>query len=214
MQKRARVAWALSALILTACSGSSGESPAAQASRTSSPSSPAVALPSPSVVGIDPSAPLTQTYTTTLFKPPLTVKLPAGWFPTERDVAAFQVYVGDEDYEITFDHSYTGKESVDGAVERLKKAEGIQAGRVSAVSVGGRASMAFVASRPGTMRLTFSDSGFHVPGGSDLEVMAVPLPDGTTLTVFVGRRVDDGVTRPLEPMRRVARRILATVTWR
>jgi hypothetical protein len=44
--------------------------------------------------------------------------------------------------------------------------------------------------------------------------MAVPLADDTTLTVFVTRHAGDGVVRPLEPTRRLARRILATVTWR
>jgi hypothetical protein len=57
----------------------------------------------------------------------------------------------------------------------------------------------------------FSDSGFHVPGG-DLEVMAVPLADGTTLTVFVYSGPDK--VRPLAVTSRLVRRILATVTWR
>jgi hypothetical protein len=162
---------------------------------------------------IDPNVPLTQTYSTTVFRPPLTVRLPAGWFPTERDESAFQMYAGDEDYEITFGRDSPGKESVAETIARLKKTEGIQAGPVSPVSVGGRDGMAFVARRPGPLRLTFA-GGFHVPGDSDIEVMAVSLKDGTTLTVFVTRRVDDGVTRSLEALRQLTRRILATVQWR
>jgi hypothetical protein len=50
-----------------------------------------------------------------------------------------------------------------------------------------------------------------VPGG-DLEVMAVPLADGTTLTVFVYSGPDK--VRPLAVTSRLVRRILATVTWR
>jgi hypothetical protein len=78
--------------------------------------------------------------------------------------------------------------------------------------VGGRRGLAFVASRPGTLRLQFTDSTFHVPGGVEIEVMAVPLPDGTTVTVFVTTGYDH--PRPLEPTRQLARRILATVQWR
>jgi hypothetical protein len=197
-------------LASTACSGSSDAG--AQAAAT--PSAEASAAPSPSVDPIDPDVALTQAYSTTVFQPPLTVKLPADWYPTERDASAFQMYVGDENYEITFDTTSKRKETVAGAIARLKATEGIQAGPESPVTIGGRQGRAFVASRPGALRLTFSDSGFHVPGGNDIEVMAVPLADGTTLTAFITRRAEDGVTRPLEPTRRLARRIFATVTWR
>ena len=209
MRRRTSLVAAVMMLAATACSGSSGAGAAASAT----PSAQASARPSQSVIVIDPNVPLTQTYRTTTFRPPLTLKLPADWYPTERDESAFQVYAGDEEHEITFDSTLTRKESVTDAIARLKKTEGIEAGPVTPVSIGGRSGLAFVASRPGVLRLTFADSGFHVPGGSDLEVIAVPLADGTTLTVYVTRRVGDGATRPLEPTRRLARRIFATVTW-
>jgi hypothetical protein len=195
---------------LTGCGGSSG----GKAQATASPSADALAVPAPSVIVIDPQVPLTQTYRTTTFRPPLTLKLPADWYPTERDVDALQVYAGDEEHEITFDHTYKKKESVDAAIARLKKTEGLVAGPVSPVSIGDRHGLGFVGKRDGLLRLTFADSGFHVPGGSDLEIMAIPLEDGTTLTVYVTRRVGDGAVRPLEPTRQLARRILGTVQWR
>ena len=204
------VAIAVLALSGTACSGSSDSG----ARASTSPSASGSPAPTASFAAFDPNVRLTQTYRTTIFQPPLIVKLPADWYPTERDAAAFQMYAGDEDYEITFDHTYTRKESVADAIARLKKTEGIEAGPVSPVSIGGRAGLAFVASRPGVLRLTFPDSGYHVPGGSDLEVMAIPLQDGTTLSVFVTRRVGDGISRSLEATRQVARRIMATVQWR
>lgn len=164
------------------------------------------------MIVIQPDVALTKTYRTTIFQPPLTLTLPAGWFPTERDSSALQVYIGDEEHEITFDHTYTRKESVADAIARLKKTDGIKAGPVSSVSMGGRRGLAFVASGTDPMRLQFTDSTFHVPGSSELEVMAVPLADGTTLTVFVTCGPDR--IRPLEPTRQLARRILATVQWR
>jgi hypothetical protein len=194
---------------LTGCAGSSGGVTAPSAS----PTAAALVVPSPSVIVINPDVPLTQTYRTTILQPPITLKLPADWYPTERDESALQVYIGDEEHEITFDHTYRKKETVDAAIARLKKTEGLVSGPVSPVSVGDRRGLAFVGKRDGPLRLQFTDSGFHVPGGSDLEVMAVPLADGTTLTVYITRRVSD-VVRPLEPTRRLARRILATVQWR
>ena len=190
----------------TACSGSS-------ATGASDAPTTAAAAPSPSPDVLDTNVPLTQPYRTTEFEPALSVRLPADWFTAERDVSAFQMYAGDEDYEITFGHDSPRKETVAEAIAALKKTEGIEAGPVSPVSVGGRDGMAFVARRPGPLRLTFA-GGFHVPGDSDLEVMAVSLKDGTTLTVFITRRVDDGVARSLDSIRRLARRILATVQWR
>ena len=202
----------MTALLVAALTGCGGSS-TGTAQPTASPSAEAVAAPTPSVIVIDPQVPLTQTYRTTSFQPPFTLKLPADWYPTERDVAAFQVYAGDEEHEVTFDHSYQRKETVDEAIARLKRTEGLVAGTVSEVSVGGRRGLAFVGKRGGQFGLRFADSGFHVPAGSDLEVMAVGLPDGTTLTVFVTRRVEDGAVRPLEPTRRLAHRILASIVW-
>ena len=38
----------------------------------------------------------------------------------ERDATAFQMYAGDEEHELTFDHSYQQKETVAAAIARLK----------------------------------------------------------------------------------------------
>jgi hypothetical protein len=168
-----------------------------------------VALPAGSVLVLDPAVPLTKTYATTGFTPPLTLRLPADWTTAERDVSAFQAYAGDEEHELTFDHTYQQKETVAVAIERLRRTPGLRPGAVTAVTMGGRKGQAFVSSSPDGSR--FSDSGFHVPGG-DLEVMAVPLADGTTLTVFVYSGPDK--VRPLAVTSRLVRRILATVTWR
>ena len=192
-------------MALTACGGSSQGS--ARPTASTSPSSPAFVLPSPSL--LDPDVPLTQAYRTTDFRPAMTLKIPADWFPTERDEAALQVFTEGETNEITFDHTYTRKESVATAIARLKKTEGLVPGPVTAVTMGGRRGLAFVST--GDESLIFTDSTFHVPGG-DIEVMALPVADGTTLTVFVYSGPNR--TRPLEPTRRLARRVLATVVWR
>jgi hypothetical protein len=215
MRRSTRALAVAVALVLAGCGGSSDGSSAAQRSPSASPSpSPALALPAGSVTVLDPAVPLTKAYATTEFMPAMSLRLPADWTTAERDVSAFQVYAGDEEHELTFDHTYQQKETVEAAVARLKRTEGLVAGPVSEVPVGDRRGLAFLAKREGQFRLQFTDSGFHVPGGDDLEVMAVPLADGTTLSVFVTRRVGDGVVRPLEPTRRLAHRILATVTWR
>jgi hypothetical protein len=158
---------------------------------------------------LDPAAPLTQKYATTSFRPAMSLRLPADWTPAERDPTAFQVYAGGEEHELTFDHTYQQKETVATAIARLRKTPGLRPGPVTPVTMGGRRGEAFVSSSTDGSR--FSDSGFHIPGG-DIEIMAVPLADGTTLTVFVYSGPDK--VRPLAVTSRLVRRILATVTWR
>ena len=195
-------------MTVTACGGSSGSG--GDASASSPTASTGAAVPSPSALTLDPRDPLAKKYSTTIFKPAMTLQLPAAWTTAERDETAFQMYLGpNEEYELTFDHTYAKKESVAAAIARLKATTGLAPGPVSAVTMGGRRGQSFVSRSSDPVR--FDDSGFHISGG-DIEVMAVPMADGTTLTVFVYNGPDN--QRPLDPMRELVRRILATVQWR
>src|SRR6476661_8166657 len=110
-------------LSLTVTVAGCGGSSSTDARPTASPSAQ-VALPSPSILVIDPEKALTRTYSTTVFKPALRLKLPTDWEIAERDESAFQIYAGaDEEYELTFDHSYLKKETVAQAVGRLGSTE-------------------------------------------------------------------------------------------
>ena len=80
----------------------------------------------PRLVGIDAA-----------FDPPFTVLIPADWTGVLRDKWAFQAYFGNEDFEVTFDHTYQEKESVDTAISRLAATAGLNAGPVSTIVVGG-----------------------------------------------------------------------------
>ena len=76
---------------------------------------------------IDPQAPLTQTVDAA-FDPPFTLRLPDDWTAVLRDISAFQAYAGNEDFEITFDHTYRSKESVEQAIARLTGTRGSRRG--------------------------------------------------------------------------------------
>ena len=195
------VAAALLIVLATGCGGSSGSEAAAPTKQAS----PLWRPPSP--VGPDPAAPLTQVFTTTVFKPAMTIRLPADWTPVERDAAAFQAFFGTESNELTLDHSYRQRESVSTAMTRLAATDGLEPGPMYDVSMGGRKGRGFVGKAP--KGVEFKDSTFHIPVGP-IEVMAVPMTDGTTLTVFVTDNVGGGLTSTSQ----LARRILAGVTWR
>jgi hypothetical protein len=110
------------ALISAACGGDSTattapESPARSSSATPSTGTPSTAAPSAVAdesaatdESIDPLSPLRRTVDAA-FDPPFTLRIPARWTAVLRDRSAFQVYAGNEDYEITFDHTYrSGKQ--------------------------------------------------------------------------------------------------------
>jgi hypothetical protein len=160
-------------------------------------------------VTLDSAAPLTQTYTTTIFLPAFAVAIPATWTPIERDPIGFQVYLGAEDYEITFDHTYQQPETVADAVARLKGTAGISVEQDYAITVGGRDGLGFDAS--GESALQFTDSGFHTNMAERIGIGLIPLPDGTTLTIFITPNADP--MHGLEPLRELATRIFATVEW-
>ena len=102
--------------------GSSSGSPStATPSAATDPS----ADPSESAVtnaSINPRAPLTQ-QVDARFDPSFTLRIPASWTAVLRDRSDFQVYAGNEDFEITFDHTYRSKESVADAIARLVSAD-------------------------------------------------------------------------------------------
>lgn len=159
-------------------------------------------------VSINPRAPLTQKVDAG-FDPPFTLRIPARWTSVLRDVSAFQVYAGNEDYEITFDHTYRSKESVAHAIARLTKTDGLAPGRVTDVVIGDRQGKGFLASSQGAVR--FVDSGFHTREGSNLEVFAIPVDDGTTVTVFL--TAGGNPVHGLDALGPLARRIFKTLDW-
>jgi hypothetical protein len=213
---RRRTCVVIAAVILASaavgCSGSSAGSADGTPTPGAAESPAALVAPSTSPSGLllTPTVPLTQVYATKIFRPPLTVHVPPGWTTVERDPSAFQMYLGDEEYELTLDHTYTRKESVSAAIARLKKAEGLKPQASYPIVVGGRRGEAIFAGSTYGVRLMFRDSGFHTPGGDEIEVMALPLTDGSTLTIFVTKHN----TRPFAPMTQLAHRILSGVTWR
>jgi hypothetical protein len=198
--------------------GCGGDSPAATASVSASPSSSAPPSNAAAPEGTEPSAvpevsinaraPLTQTVDAG-FDPSFTLRIPARWTSVLRDVSAFQVYTGNEDFEITFDHTYRSKESLAHALARLRSTEGLSPGPVTTVDIGDRHGRGFMASSQGAVQ--FLDSGFHTNEGSRLEVFAVPAQDGTTVTVFVTSGGDP--LHGLDALGPLARRIFRTVAW-
>lgn len=212
------------ATIASACaSDSTTATPASSTSAASASTStlPVVTTSPPTTTGaadatvgstvpaqIDPQASLTQTVDAK-FDPPFVLQLPADWTAAPRDRWAFQAYFGDEDFEITFDHTYQEKESVDDAIARLADTTGLMPGPVTPVVVGGLAGKGFVGDSQSAVR--FTDSGFHTNDASSLEVIAIPMADGTTVTVFLTAGADPRLG--VDALGRLARRIFETVQW-
>ena len=195
-----------------ACGGSDGStaSPMPPATSDAVSASPAAVTSSASpTLTIDPQAPLTQRVRSAFYEP-FTLRLPEGWTSVLRDKAAYQVYTGNEEYEITFDHTYTSEESVAEAIARLKEAPGLQAGAVTPVKIGNREGMGFEGSSDAAVM--FGDSGFHTNEPGRLQVFAVPADDGTTITVFLTAGADP--INGMDTLGPLARRIFKTVRWR
>ena len=192
-----RVALILSTAGVAACGGAS-------ASPTPTVATPATVAPAKT---LDPAASLEVTKETAVFKPALRLKIPAGWFSIERDAAAFQVWLDEEKYEITFDSTYQTPETIDVAVARLRGAAGLKPGENAPLIVGGRDGLTFIADNTGAV--TFSDSGFHTNGGGRMRVAVVSAPGGRTVSIFV-TTADPASFAQLDA---IALRILATVEW-
>jgi hypothetical protein len=189
-------------ILLAACSGTTVETTFATTIATST----GTATPQPTDSPLDGSAPLDVTFTTKVFDPAFTLDIPSDWVAVERDAAAFQVYTGNEEYEITVDSTYKGTESVEDAIERLTSTPGLDAGEVAAMTVGGRDGLFFVAQPSGAV--AFSDSGFHTNGATHMRVGAVSVPDGKTVTIFVVTPHPD-----FAELDEIALRMLATLEW-
>lgn len=214
-------------VVVTACGSdsaattqpSSGSTSALTASSpsTSSPSTSSASTETAAVtvastadpVQIDPQAALTQAVDSA-FDPPFSLQIPADWTAVLRDRWAFQAYAGNEDFEITFDHTYQEKESVDEGIARLAATAGLNAGPVGPVAVGGVSGKGFVGDSQSAVR--FVDSGFHTNDASRLEVIVIPMEDGTTVTVFLTAGADrqGGV----DALGQLARRVFETVRWK
>jgi hypothetical protein len=156
---------------------------------------------------LDPGAALDVPVATKIFVPGLRLKLPASWFKIERDPAAFQVWLNEERYELTIDSTYKKAETVEQAIARLLKAPGLNAGETTALTVGGQAGLTFLADNAKAVR--FSDSGFHTNEGGKIRVIAVPVADGTTVSMFV-TTPDQSRFAELD---QIALRILETLEW-
>lgn len=196
-------------ILLAACSGTTVE-PTVTALPQATPSATDVATPRPTPQPtdspLDASAPLDATYTTEIFDPAFSLMIPSTWVAVERDPAAFQVYLGNEDYEITIDSTYKGTESVEDAIERLTSTPRLDAGEVTAMTVGGRDGLFFLAQPTGAV--AFSDSGFHTNGATQMRVGAVSVPRDRTVTIFVVTPHPD-----FAEVDEIALRMLATLEW-
>jgi hypothetical protein len=198
------------AMISTACGGASSPTATSSSAPTSTATPSAATEESTGAnTSINPRAALAQTVDAGL-DPPFTLRIPARWTAVLRDVSGFQVYAGNEDFEITFDHTYRSKESVAHAIARLLRTDGLTPGRVTDVVIGGREGKGFTASSKGAVM--FVDSGFHTNQGSRLEVFAIPVEDGTTVTVFLTAEGDP--MHGLDALSPLARRVFQTVDWR
>ena len=174
--------------------------------QTSAPA--VVAESSATKVVIDADATLSQTVDAK-FDPPFTLQIPGDWTAVLRDRWAFQTFAGNEEFEITFDHTHQEQESVDEAIARLTHTEGLAPRAVSPVVVGGREGKGFVGDSQSAVK--FVDSGFHTNDASTLEVIAIPAPDGTTITIFLTAGGDP--LHGLDALSPLARRIFDTVEW-
>ena len=193
----------------TTTATSASASSTSEASTTTATSAPVVVVESSvTTVAIDADATLAQPVRAH-FDPPFTLQIPSDWTGVLRDRWAFQAYAGNEAFEITFDHTYETKESVDEAIARLKETKGLAPRTVSPVVIGGREGMGFVADSQSAVR--FVDSGFHTNQASTLEIIAIPAPDGTTITVFLTAEGDP--LHGLDLLGPLARRIFDTVEW-
>lgn len=176
----------------------------ASASATQEGSSVAAAVP------FDPATELDATFESQVFLPPLRVKLPADWVPIERDPAAFQIYFGTEEYEITIDHTYQQPETAEVAMARLLSAPYLTAqGQPESITIGGQSGLTVVvdASAP----VEWSDSGYHT-NLPDLRVrlVTVPVEGGETVSIFV---VANTSADEFAPVDQIALRILSTLEW-
>jgi hypothetical protein len=188
-------------------------SPSASATPAPESPTPRATTPSPSPVAgpsFDPAAELDTTFDSKIFRPAFRVSLPADWVPVERDAAAFQIYLGNEEYEITIDHTYQQPETAEAAMARLLSAPSLTAqGTPQPITIGGQVGQTVVvdASAP----VTWRDSGYHI-NVPDLRVRlaTVPVEGGQTVSIFV---VANTGADDFAAVDAIALRILSTLDW-
>jgi hypothetical protein len=197
---------AVGGLVLVGCGDDDDDAVAEASTSTSTIESTTSVTATP----IDTDAPLARAYETTIFRPALSLSVPEDWEAVERDEGAFQAYRGSEEYLLTFDHTYLQSETVDEAIARLEGTPGLTVTGSFERTVGGQPGKGFEATTEGPVE--FADSGFHTPGAGSIEVIAVPVADGTTVTIFLVSFPDS--VGGYEPMKAIGHRILDTVEWR
>ena len=186
MSWRNRAVAGTALVLLAACGG--GSSPPARhdtsAARSATLPSPASASPSPPATPTD--------FTSSVFKPPFSVRLPAGWTVAERDEGAAQLYRecdtcthgGEENGEITLDMGLQ-KKSLPAAIASLRRAANVKAGPTTKVKLGELSGYAVVLTRTGKGDVVFSDGGYDTdPTGAPLTVYALRA-NGPTITVIL-----------------------------
>jgi hypothetical protein len=192
--------------------GSTASATAVTASPSASPA-PSGARPSTGPVArasFDPKAALVTTFASKIFVPGFRLKMPAGWIAIERDSAAFQVYFGEEDDEITIDHTYRKPETPTAAMARLLAAPSqVTQGEPRPITIGGKAGLTVVVDT--TAPVTWSDSGFHTNrAGLRVRLITAPVAGGETVSIFVvaNTRAED-----FAAVDEIGLRILATLEW-
>jgi len=161
-------------------------------------------------VPFDPAADLDTTFSSQVFRPAFRVDLPADWIAIERDAAAFQIYFGNEDYEITIDHTYQQAETAEAAMTRLLSAASLTPqGDPQPITVGGQAGLTVVVDASAPVR--WSDSGYHI-NLADLRVrlVTVPVEGGDTVSIFIVATTNADEFAAVD---QIALRILATLEW-
>jgi hypothetical protein len=187
---------------------SSSPSAAATAASGGQPSSTASVSSPAARATLDPAAELDTTFDSKIFRPAIRIKLPSAWIAVERDPEAFQMYFGDEDYEITIDHTYHHPETAAAAMARLLGAPSLTAqGDPRPITIGAQASLTVVvdASAP----VLWSDSGYHINRANlRVRLATVPVEGGETVSIFI---VANTSADEFAAVDEIALRILATL---
>jgi hypothetical protein len=190
----------------------SGSPRASATEAAGSPTASTTPTGSPAVTGVpfDPAAALDTTFVSKIFTPAFRVKLPAYWIAIERDAIGFQIYFGDEDYEITIDSTYKQVETAEAAMARLLGAPSLTTqGDPQPITIGGRAGLTVVvdASAP----VLWHDSGYHINVANlRVRLATVPVEGGETVSIFIVANTNASQFAAVDE---IALRILSTLTW-
>jgi hypothetical protein len=118
--------------------------------------------------------------------------------------------LGNEEYEITIDHTYQQAETAEAAMARLLSAPSLTAqGDPQPITIGGQAGQTVVVDASAPVR--WSDSGYHI-NVPDLRVRlaTVPVEGGETVSIFV---VANTTAADFPAVDKIALRILSTLEW-